>query len=226
MQPEDFRPPADAVQPLEKEGAQALTVARALTITDPATYVAVAEQSNGVKAIIKKIEDTFRDAKKRAHEAHREVVATEARLLEGPKEALRLYDRALADYAAAEERERRKKEAELREIERKKMIDAQVEQAVQVEAAGDSVAAQEILDRRVMVPAPIVESERPKVAGLNMRDDYKWRPLDHTKALPVYLQFNEKSVSAVVKAAKFDAVSMVGEGSIEVYVEKVPVRRI
>lgn len=164
-----------------------------------------------------------------AHKAHKAATTLRNNLLsfeahvKGLNQRLGSYlaeQRRIADEArrAAEQKAREEAERLRREQE-----EAAIAKAAALEAEGRHVAARIALqeaDKHVqaVAPEPIVEQ---KVAGISLRDNWKWRVVDENAVPREFLQINESMVGAIVRSQK-ERTRIAG---IEVYNEPTSVGR-
>jgi hypothetical protein len=132
--------------------------ARAIVIRDQASYDAACEFVRGVKALRVKIADTFRPHIKRADEAH-SALLKEMREADDPlAQAEKLAKDALATFndtqarLAAEQQRRDIEAARAREEERR------MQQAIDLERRGQGAAAEAMLSKPVLFPAPPLQA--------------------------------------------------------------------
>lgn len=96
----------DAVDSGELEMLTLVGQAQGLVVEDQAGLEKAAAFRQGVKALIAEIEGTFGPLKKKAHDAHKAIVAEESSRLARPKEALELVNKAMGVYEARQRREK------------------------------------------------------------------------------------------------------------------------
>jgi len=185
--------------------------------------VATVEQFNAgaadlarVKGMQKKLEETrtgitgpMNEALKRVNAFFKSPADRLAAIEQKIKGALVAFDneqrrkaaeeQARADAAARKERERIEAQA------RKAAESGKVEKAAQLEQRASTVVA------------PIIQREAPKVAGLQMRDAWKFVVEDPAKVPREYLVVDESKIRKVVQALKGDA----NIPGVRVYAEKV-----
>lgn len=105
--------------------------AKQISIRSEKAYEVGIEFKNGVKAIIKKIKDTFSPMKKGADQLHKLIVKIEKEQLQRPEDALALVNSALLKYEKIETAKRealeRKKEEELWKAEKERRAKEQLE---------------------------------------------------------------------------------------------------
>jgi type IV secretory pathway VirB10-like protein len=191
-----------------------------------------------MNAALKKVNDFFR--------APAEKLAGIERLIKGKlgayheeQECIRREEQRKADERAAAERRkaeaaaaeaRRKAEAEAAELRRK------AEEAAAAGRAAEAAKLQQRAETKVekaeekargfeqqaaTVVAPVIHREPPKIAGLQMRDQWKFEITDPTKINAAFLMPDEKKIGAQVRALKGDAAAILGPG-VRVWCEKVP----
>lgn len=153
----------------------------------------------------KAVVEMLADPKKKAHEAHKAITKLEKDLVE-PLDGLdKIIRSALGKFAEEEERKRL---AALREAE---------ELARVVEEMGGFDDDD--------TPAVAVAPAAPKVgiSGLSFRNEWKFRVIDASLVPERFKMVNERAVQALVDQQEVRAAETCP--GIEVYCEKVPVRR-
>lgn len=156
---------------LVKESSATLTVAKGFAITSAEEYTKAAPMLAGIKALQKKIDDTFDPHIKRAFEAHRSLVAEKKSHLAPLAEAESHIKRALLGFQQEEERKRRDAEARAQEAARKEQekLRAQAEKAT---ARGKTEKAEALTIAAESIVAPVLPTSIPKIAGLSTRTTY------------------------------------------------------
>jgi hypothetical protein len=167
-------------------------------ITTHEQYALAGSQLTGIKALLKKIGETFDPHIKRAFDAHKALVA-EKRTHEAPLvTAETTLKRALIGFQQDQERQRQEQERKAREAAEKEAEAAArakadelrrqqeeaeragraaeaarlAEKAASVEAAGAEKAAG-LQDKAALIPTPTIAVETPKVAGISTRTTYR-----------------------------------------------------
>jgi hypothetical protein len=188
----------NAVEELETQAVSWPERAKALTVSDPATYEAASGLLRGIKALRDKIEATFKPMSEAAHTAWKEILAQRKKVetpLIDAEGALKL---SMATYLEAEERARRKREAELAAIARKAEEDARVAEAAAYEQAGEHETAAAIIEAPPVAPA--ITLPKPKAEGIATRKVWKFRITD-AKLIPRdYMTPDEQRIGGVVRA--------------------------
>lgn len=156
--------------------------AKALKVTDSASYTAAAETLQGIKALRGRIADTFDPHIKRAHEAHR-ALCKEKNDAEAPLlEAESLIKRTLSDYSVEQERLRREEQRRLEEQARQEEETRRLEAAAALEREAVATDSAELLDEAMQTletPQPVapvfVPKATPRVSGIVHRDSWSAR---------------------------------------------------
>jgi len=166
-----------------------------------------------------------------ANRAHKTATGMRSKLLAFKEHVRALKDDRLGPYLAAEKRKADMARAEAERIAREeqhRLIAEQearaLEVAAKLEAEGKHVQAQVALQEAAKPIAPVVVAPTPqaaRVAGIHLRDDWKWRVLDEAAVPREFLQINESMIGAIVRNQK-DKTKIAG---IEVYNEPKPVNR-
>lgn len=184
-----------AVAPLD-EAQQAIATtaatwpeqARALKIADEQTYTLAGTMLRGIKALTKEADDVFDPAVKKAHEAHKAVLAAKNSVVEPLREAEKILKRGMADYHAEQERKRLAEEARLREIaerqaaEERKRLEEERKAALAAAAAESAAKLNEVARQAPPPPPPAanvtVASFTPKVSGISTRTIWRVEVFD------------------------------------------------
>ncbi len=192
--------------------------ARAIVVTDNASYAAAAELLITIKGIRRKIEDTFKPIKQKMDAAKKEVLDQE-RAADAPlRQAEDYLKPQLAKWDAEQERIRREEEARLREEARKREEEARLQAAIEAEKNGQKDEAEAILDEKpAYVPPVVLPKATPKVQGISYRDNWKFRITNPNKIPREYMVPDEKAIGVIVGRLK-ERCNIPG---IEVYCEKV-----
>jgi hypothetical protein len=182
--------------------------ARALVIRDNASCVAAADLVKGIKALRAQIAETFDPHCKRAHDAHKALVAEKAAAEAPLTEAEGIIKRALAAYEQEQQRAARAEADRLAALARQAEIDRKLAEAVAAEAQGDDVAACAILDEPIVSAPVFVPAAVPKVTGVSYRTTYAARVTDKAAlvkfcaAHPAYLNCVAPDMTALNALAR------------------------
>lgn len=238
--------PADELETAKETAATALTLpdqARALVITDHASFEEAGAFLVEIKRRRKAIADAFKPVVEAGLRAHREALALQKKA-DAPceqaetiaKQAMSAYQREQdrlrleAERKAAEERRRLEAEARARAEAERREREAEAERQRIAEAedaleAGDDERAELILETppapvvmaepAPFVPPPVVVPEAPKAAGVSFRKTFRHRIVNRNAIKPQFLTPDEKAIAATVRALGVDATDVVG--GIEVY---------
>ena len=166
--------------PVEEKALSIVDQAKAVKVTDAATYTAAGILWKSIGDMIKEVKDTFDPICDKLHIAHREATAKRAKFLDpltaaqksvkglmsaydAEQERLRREEQArLEAIARAEEEARRKAEAERIEAERKAEEERLMAAAQAAEAAGDKQTADALAEAAIEV----TEAAKEEVAAV------------------------------------------------------------
>ena len=192
--------------------------ARAILIKSQADYARAGEIILTIKAIRKKITETFKPIKQKMDAAKQEVLDQERKADAPLKEAEAFLTPQIIAWSAEQEKIRLAEEKRLQEIARKEEEDRQLSAAVDAEIHGDKDSAEEIINTPVYVPPVVVQKEVPKVAGMSIRENWKFRIIDETKIPRQYLKVDDVKIGGVVRSLKLQhnipGIEVYNEGSV------------
>ena len=152
-----------------------------------------------IKTIIKNIERKFGDPIKSAHEAHTKILALKKECADPLLKAERVAKSAIATYQTEQRRIREAEERRLREQAQKEEEERRLAQAQELESAGETQAAEELISQPVVAP-PVVLPRTPKAAGVSTRTSWKWRLIDIKQVPAAYLTTDDKKINGVVRS--------------------------
>ena len=161
-----------ATPELVQETSNALTVAKEFRVTSEQHYIESADRLKAIKALSKKLDETFDQHIKRAFDAHRALVAEKKMHQQPLLDAEGYVKRAVLGYQQEQERIRRVAEAKAQEEARKERerLEAQAAKAAE---KGKAEKAQALQAAAAAVVAPIIAPTTPKIAGLSTRITYR-----------------------------------------------------
>lgn len=194
--------------------------AMALKVTSVETCERAAEMLLGIKALRKKVAETFDPHIKRAYEAHR-ALCREKTEAEAPlTEAERMLKDSLSAYNAEQDRLRREEERRLQEQARREEEQRRLAEAAELEAQAVAEGNADLqAEAEAMIAAPIetpytpVKSATPKVAGIAYTKTWKAECTDlraliqaaaKTPQLAGLLMANQVGINGILKALKGD----------------------
>jgi len=215
MQPDFTNNPA--VAEINEATTALETLAADYAITTADAYQAAGEDLRRVKGAQKRIEEVRQSFTRPLDEAKRAIMD----FFRGPADRLADVERrikgAMVRFSDEQERLRRAEQARLEEQARKDREKLEA-QAAKAAAAGKTERAEEIETRAAQVVAPVVQREVPKVAGVAMREVWKFEVTDAAAVPRAYLVVDEKKIGGVVRAMKGDTTIP----GVRVWAEKVP----
>ncbi len=203
--------PKIETQVIETKTSDVVTQAKAFEVASQEEFDAAAEFLRIVKALQDEVRETFGEPKKKAHEAHRAVVAAEKKHLKPLLDAEQTVKGRMGDWHRAEQARiaeaRRKAEAEARKAEEEERLRL----AAELEAEGDTEGADQVLDEP-LPPPPVEKAPAPKTEGIAVRTTWKARLLDLQQVIAAaaegnpgaraVLQFNQTAADALARGTK------------------------
>lgn len=150
----------------DTQAGTALSEARKFVITNENEAIKADELCSGLLGLEKHIQDNFRTAKQKAHEAHKAVCDAEARHLEPVHEARKIIKGKLGDWLDLREKERHEREERLREEARKDAEREAIEKAARLEKEGRKEEAEEVINGSVEPLDVILPKDTPKFQTL------------------------------------------------------------
>lgn len=154
------------------QSAQALLDAAGEPITTAVAYEGAVAALKNVKGRYNELDEREKTITKPINDSLKAI----RDLFRGPKDLLQKAEAALKRgiLTYQQEEERKRQEAQ-REAERAAEAERQrlAKLAVKAEERGDTAKAEQFQERAAVVVPPIVQSEKPKVAGIATRKDWK-----------------------------------------------------
>lgn len=201
--------------------------AKEITVTDGETYVTATEQVQALNSVVEDIETLYKPFADALYKAHRTVTGLRSGNLAAATTEVKRLKFEREQYAAEQERQRREAAAKAQQEAYEREQARLIEEARQAAAAGDSVAAEAILEEAVTVEvAPVVlPSTTPQVTGTSFRSVWEWTLLDATKLKAEFIQPKDKEIGALVRSMHRSAETLVGAGAISVTERKIVIDR-
>jgi len=189
--------------------------ATTIKVIDPTTQHQASQVLLAIAAIRKEISDTFKPMKDAAFRAHRTICEQEKKHDKPLAEAEDAVKKQIGTFVAEQQRLAREAEEAARKAERERAEREAAEQAqeraiddaVALEAIGDTVGAAAVLNHpapmpvRYVAPAPIAPKVA-QVAGVSTREDWDFRIVDESLIPREYLLVNESAIRALGKTTK------------------------
>jgi hypothetical protein len=187
-----------------------------LIVSTDAEFEATAADLQDVKANWQRIDAQRKKLLAPIDEARRVVQEHYRPPLNWLERAELALKKALADYSKAQQQRRQeeqRKADELARIERQKL-----EQRAAKAEAGGKIEKAELLQRQsAAIVAPVIQREAPKVAGVSMREVWKYEITDPALVPREFMSIDDKKLGGYVRALKGDA-SVAG---VRIYKESV-----
>lgn len=191
--------------------------AKQITIKTMADYTRASDIIMSIKAIRKKITDTFKPIKQKMDAAKQEVLDQEKAADAPLKEAEAWLSPQIIEWNREQERIRKTEEDRLRKIAEEAEKERLLNEAVAAEQSGNKEEAEAIISAPVQAPPVVVPKAVPKVTGMSIRENWKFR-ITNEKLLPrEFLKPDEVKIGQVVRAMK----SATNISGIEIYNEGV-----
>lgn len=187
---------------VEQEITSVQTVATSLAIINNESYTEAGRLLTTIKKVEKTIKEYFKPLKDNAHRAWKAICDRENEEIDKLLPSRLYLDKQMTSYNLEQERIRRVTEERLRQEAVKREEEERLQAALQAEKEGNKAEAEAILSEPVFVPPPIVPKETPKVNGLTMVTDWKWKLADINLVPRQYLITNDTAINAVVKSLK------------------------
>ena len=108
----------------------------------------------------------------------------------------------IAQWSAEQEKIRLAEEKRLQEIARKEEEERQIDAAVHAEQSGNKEEAEQIIEAPVYVPPVVLAKTTPKVAGISLTKQWKYRIVDESKIPRQYMIPNESMIGSIVRNSK------------------------
>lgn len=193
---------------------------KGLIVSDEASYAGALQALQEVRTLQKELEAKRKELTQPLDARKREIMA----MYKPADDACAAADFALVSATSKWSREQ---EAARRKVEQEAAARAERERqraeakAEEYREKGREDKADEWETKARFTPAPVVASNVPKVAGVSMRDEWKFEVTDKAKLPLNYLTPNEVAIGKVVAALKEEH----GIPGIRVWKEQVPVTR-
>jgi hypothetical protein len=173
------------------------------TVATAEQYTDAGVELQRVKGVLKRLEDQ-RLLFTRPLDASKKAIMD---FFRGPADKLARAEagirRAMTGFSQEQERLRREEQARADEAARKEREKLEA-RATKAAESGKSEKAAELQQRAATVVAPVISRETPKVAGIAMRDVWKFEVVDPDEVPRQYLSVDEAKLRKVVGALKGD----------------------
>lgn len=151
---------------VETQAHEIAAAAKSIQVADAGSYASAGEFLRRVKSARQVLAATFDGAIRKAHEAHKAMLAAK-NMHDAPlTEAENLVKRKMSAWSQEQERIRREEEARLRQEALRRAEEERLAQAEALEAQGQQEAAEAILDVPVAAAPVVVPKSVPKVEGV------------------------------------------------------------
>ncbi len=193
---------------MTRDVASIASVAKSFIISTSTEYEQAADLVKNIRTKAKAVTDLFKPIKEAANAAHKKAVEQEKRLLDPLKGAETALKAEMNRYTTEAEKARQRA-IEAAQAEARKKADELIQQADQLEQAGESDMAEMMLNEaQVLNETPVaVGNPSPKVKGVSSREDYLVEIIDEA-AVPISVSgavicpVDLAAVKRMVKATK------------------------
>jgi hypothetical protein len=189
--------------------APVLETARAIVVSDAASYETACKLSQECAKRIKHVEAEFADAREKTHAAWKAVTTLIASLVDPMKKARELIDGKTVKWYREDKERKIIEEMRRVEEERKRLEEERLRNAVALEEAGRADIAEALFAEPVA--APVVEIEKPVVKCSAYRENWQFEVLDFPALVKAvaekrtnigFLMANESALRAQAKSLK------------------------
>lgn len=162
---------------IRQASSTTLTEAKAFKIATAQQFTDAGEKLKGIMALKKRISDVFDPHIKRAHDAHKSLVAEKKEHETQLIEAEGHIKRAMIGFQQEQERIRLEAEARAQEAARKEREKMEA-QAAKAAEKGKVERAEALQQQAAAIVTPILAPTTPKVSGISTRTTYKATVVD------------------------------------------------
>jgi hypothetical protein len=156
----------------ETKAIAALELAKAMMVTNVEEYERGLRFFKDLKAHQKELDITFDASIKKAHEAHKEMVAAKKRHALPIEQAEAIIEQKCGVWKRNEESRLEKERLEREATARRQAEDDALARAAEAEKAGDKTEAEEIINTPVFVPPVAAKQAAPKIGGVSTTKYY------------------------------------------------------
>jgi len=208
------------VTEVETKLVELLPIVDSLAVYDAPSYEAAAAFLVVARQRRKEIDAAFEPSITAAYSAHKKIVALKRQATEKLDTFESTVKKRMVDFQISQRRIAQAKEEELKATLKSRAEDEQLAVAMELDNAGETEQAHEILSQEVSIPSIVVAPEIPKSEGISMRKVWKFR-VDDPEAVPRdFLCLDEKKLGAYARAmkemAKVPGVTFYSEDSVAV----------
>lgn len=184
--------------------------AAAIEIHSQELYESAAAFLVACKSMQKEIGDTMDPVCQKAHEAHKSATATRAKFLDPVVKAEKLVKGKMGAYLQEQERKANEKRRAEEAIARKAEEDRRLAEASELEARGQTRAAERVIEAPIVLPS-VPQAAAPTAAGVSSRKKYSAKVVDlmalvrevyAAKVSAFYLLPNQSAIDALAAASK------------------------
>jgi len=183
-----------------------------IVVTDAPSYAAAGEFLKSVKAYVKRVAETFTPMKRKALDAHKEIVAQERKHLAPAQAAEHAVKGTMLSWKRAEDarvaQARREAEEVARAEAQRQAEEEQLARAAAAEAEGNAEQADAILEAPAAPVMPVVAPPlpaAPAVAGISTRKRYTFEVVDADQVPREFMLVDTKKIGQLARMHKEQA---------------------
>lgn len=196
----------DEINALKTEITPLLNYAKELVVIENGNqYRQAGEGILSLKRAVKIVKDKLDPIKNQAYASYKGISNLEAEFLlplEAGIKSIGMKLIVFEDKEKSKQREAQLKADAITRAEQKKLEDARLKQAQKAEDKGDTELAESLMETPVIVPVMKVESNIPKVNGLNTRKNWKAEVIDKDLVPDEYWVINQQALDGLARATK------------------------
>ena len=175
-----------------------------IKIIESGTLKIASEILRSIKLFIVEVKNTFEPMKKKAWEAHKEIVAQEKKHLKPLEEVEKNIKQKMGRYHHEEEERINKEKEKIRQELKLLEEERKIKEALLFEEVGNVEKAEEILNSEIIIPEVFTEN-KTNIPGVSYTKIYKFRIIDVDQIPRKLLIPDEKRIGQIVRALKEDA---------------------
>lgn len=189
----------DREQQLANESHTQLARAESLAILNQAGLDQAAAFLRDVKDLRAKVDDAYDGIIRKAHEAHKEAIATKRRYSDPLDRVERILKDKIGSFQLAEARKREEERRRLEEAARQEEERKRLEAAIEMEKQGDKAAASALLEAPLPPPTVYVPPA-PKAEGVTTRMEWTFEIVNPHLVPREYCEPDPVKIRAFVRA--------------------------
>lgn len=189
------------IEAIQKKSDQILALSNTIRIADTDEFEKAVTFVQEIKVLMDEIDATFDPIIKIQNQAHKRTIEAKRKYANPLQRAESIVKDKMKEYHLSRERQRKAKEAALREEAKNEEKNRRFQHALTASRDGNHQEANAILSSPVITPLIRVESETNHDA-VSFRDVWKFEIVDPALIPEQYKTIDEKKIRGIVKALK------------------------